>query len=473
MTDNLLLMTDSYKCTHWRQYPPRTQRVYSYFESRGGQFPATVFFGLQYYLKRYLSRPITAENIAEAKAFFTAHLGNAELFNEAGWNHILNVHGGYLPVSIKAVPEGSVIPTHNVLMTIENTDPELPWLTNYLETLLVQVWYGTTVATLSREMRKLILGYLERSGDPGLVAFKLHDFGFRGVSSVESAGVGGAGHLVNFMGTDTVAALTVARDYYGEPMAGFSIPAAEHSTITSWGKEYEDDAFRNMINQFGHGAPGLYAVVSDSYDIRAACSELWGRELKDAVLAAPNTLVVRPDSGVPHDVVMEVLTRLGEAFGTTQNNKGYKVLNKVRVIQGDGVDYKEVDRILMRMINNRWSADNIAFGMGGALLQKLNRDTQRFAFKCSAVQINDEWHHVRKSPADDTFKHSKAGRLSLFRYGSEFQTVADNVWRTPGQQDLLQEVFRNGKVLVDQTFADIRARAATVVPSDTPVFASV
>src|SRR3990167_8171362 len=162
------------------------------------------------------------------------------LFNKEGWMYIAEKHGGKLPVSICSVPEGCVIPTHNVLMTVENTDPECYWLTNYLETLLVQVWYGSTVATQSREIKKMILEFLEETGDPGL----------RGVSSVESAAIGGAAHLINFFGTDTVASIIVAQDYYNaSQMPGFSIPAAEHSTICSWGKDNEVEAMRNMLQQ--------------------------------------------------------------------------------------------------------------------------------------------------------------------------------------------------------------------------------
>ena len=335
--DNILLLTDSYKVTHYRPYPPATQTVYSYVESRGGDFGELVFFGLQYYLKKYLAgRVITQEKIDFADAFLARHFGNANLFNSAGWRHILERHEGRLPVSICAVPEGTVVPVHNVLMTIENTDPECFWLTNYLETLLVQVWYGSTVATQSRSMKQTLLRYLRETGDPELVDFKLHDFGFRGSTSVESAGMGGAAHLVNFKGTDTVAGLIVAHDYYGETMAGFSIPAAEHSTITAWGREHEVDAMRNMLRQFPNG---LVAVVSDSYDIFRACSEFWGNILKDTVLQREGTVVIRPDSGDPPTIVVRVLELLGQAFGTTTNDKGYQVLDPhVRIIQGDGID---------------------------------------------------------------------------------------------------------------------------------------
>ncbi|MEK7195218.1 MAG: nicotinamide phosphoribosyltransferase domain-containing protein, partial [Patescibacteria group bacterium] len=209
--------TDSYKVTHWRQYRPRTRTVYSFFESRGGAFPEVTFFGLQYILKRYLvGQVVTPENVAEANEDFALHFGNPDLCNQKGWDRILKKHGGRLPLIIRAVPEGANVPVKNVLMTVENTDPEVPWVTNYVETLLSQVWYPSTVASQSRQMRKLVLSYLKKTGDPSLIDFKVHDFGFRGSTSVESAGIGGAAHLVNFKGTDTFQAIRVARKYYGE-----------------------------------------------------------------------------------------------------------------------------------------------------------------------------------------------------------------------------------------------------------------
>ncbi|NOX56134.1 MAG: nicotinate phosphoribosyltransferase [Planctomycetes bacterium] len=454
--DNLLLLTDSYKITHYRQYPPGTEHVYSYFESRGGDYPEIVFFGLQYYLKKYLSGAVVSqEKIEFAQQFLARHFGNAHLFNRAGWEYILRQHGGRLPVRIKAVPEGTVVPPLNVLMTIENTDPRCYWLTNYLETLLVQVWYGSTVATQSREMKRTLLNYLRETGDPSLIDFKLHDFGFRGVSSVESAAVGGAAHLVNFKGTDTIAGLLLAHDYYGEPMAGFSIPAAEHSTITAWGRQREAEAMRNMLLQFPEG---WVSVVSDSFDIFRACSEIWGKQLKDLVLQREGTLVVRPDSGDPPTVVVKVLDLLGEAFGYARNAKGFKVLDPhVRVIQGDGVDRDMLPKILEAMKRAEWSADNIAFGSGGGLLQKLNRDTCKFAFKCAAITIAGKEQDVYKQPVTDPGKDSKAGRMALVRRDGRLVTVR----ATPqtAQEDILQEVFRDGRLLLETTFAEIRQRA--------------
>jgi nicotinamide phosphoribosyltransferase len=457
--ENLILLTDSYKVTHHRQYPPQTESVFSYFESRGGEFSSTVFFGLQYYLKKYLAgRVVQPEQIDEAEELFAQHFaGDKTLFNRAGWEHIVNKHDGRLPISIRAVPEGSAIPVSNVLMTIENTDPACYWLTNYLETLLVQVWYGSTVATQSREMKKTILDSLEETGSPELIDFKLHDFGFRGVSSVETAGVGGAAHLVNFRGTDTVAGLIVARDYYNCEMAGFSIPAAEHSTQTSWGADHEVDAMRNMLHQF---PTGLVAVVSDSYDIFNACRNLWGEELKADVLNRDGVLVVRPDSGDPPEIVCKVLETLDEAFGNETNDKGFKVLHpKVRVIQGDGIDRAMLSRILETTTAAEWSTDNIAFGSGGGLLQKLNRDTSKYAFKCSDITVNGQHRDVFKQPVTDSGKRSKAGRLTLVQRDGQFVSIREED-RRRNDDDQMVEVFRDGKILKEYTLDDIRKQAA-------------
>ncbi len=454
--NNIITMTDSYKVTHARQYPPGTSRVFSFFESRGGRYPEVVFFGLQYLIKKYLAGVVvTEEKIQEAKELFAAHFGNADLFNEAGWRHILEKHGGRLPLEIRAVPEGTKVPVSNALMTVVNTDPEVPWLTNYVETLLVQAWYPTTVATQSFFMKQTILRYLEETGTPADIGFKLHDFGYRGSTTDESAGIGGAAHLVNFLGTDTVAALLVARRYYGEAMAGFSIPASEHSTMTSWGKDKEVDAFRNMLERY---PTGPVAAVSDSFNVFEACRTLWGTILRDKVLARDGFLVIRPDSGDPLVVLPEILDILGERFGFETNAKGYKVLNpKVRLIQGDGIDYKSVETILEALKRAVWSADNIAFGSGGGLLQKVDRDVQKFAFKCSAVEVNGVWRNVLKDPITDPGKRSKAGQLALVRENGIYATVAEENRKG---DNLLVPVFRNGELLVDDAFAAIRARAA-------------
>jgi nicotinamide phosphoribosyltransferase len=455
VTRHIETRSDSYKYTHWKQYPKGTTKIWSYLESRGGKFDGTIFFGLQYLLKEFLAGAVvTREGIEKAAKYCKLHFGNEEYFNREGWEYILNKHGGKLPVRIKAVPEGTYVSTHNILMSIENTDPKCYWLTNFLETLLVQVWYPTTVATQSWHIKKLIGEFLEKTGDPAGLPFKLHDFGYRGVSSDESAMIGGMAHLVNFKGTDTFCALIAADEYYGcSSVAGYSIAAAEHSTITAWGEENEVEAYRNMLEQF---PSGLVAVVSDSYDIFNACKNLWGDALKDRVMQREGTLVVRPDSGDPVETVEKVLEILGEAFGYTVNDKGFKVLDPhVRVIQGDGVNYDSIKAILQNLMDKGWSADNLAFGMGGALLQKLDRDVMLFAMKCAESVINGKIVNVFKKPVGDAWKASKKGRQVLVKTESGFETKPYG----GSLQDELVTVFENGKIIKSYTFDEVCLRA--------------
>jgi nicotinamide phosphoribosyltransferase len=459
--NNLILNTDSYKASHFLQYPPGTEYVSSYIESRGGRYPQTLFFGLQAFLKRYLMSPITQSDIDEAEELIRAH---GLVFNQAGWRYILEQYGGYLPISIASVPEGRVIPNGNVLMQVVNTDPKVPWLTSYLETALLRaIWYPTTVATFSFQVRQLIKGYLEETADSidGL-AFKLHDFGARGASSQESTALGGLAHLVNFQGTDTVAALIAARRWYGADMAGFSIPAAEHSTITSWGEENEEAAYRNMLQQFA-GEGRLLAVVSDSYDLWHALDNLWGGSLREEVINSGGTLVIRPDSGDPVKVVIETIERLMNKFGARKNAKGYRVLpDYIRVIQGDGVNPDSIAEILASMKAKGLSTENIAFGMGGALLQKVNRDSQRFAMKASAICINGQWQDIYKDPVTDPGKRSKAGRLALIEEQGSLTTVRQE---EAADRNQLVEVFRNGELLQEWNFEQIRERALNLKKS--------
>lgn len=422
MFNNIMLNVDSYKVSMWKQYPPGTEYVYSYIESRGGKFDRTVFFGLQIFLKEYLSKPITKAQINEAAEFWTAH---GEPFNKQGWNYILKKHNGFLPVAIRAVPEGTVVPTHNVLLTIVNTDPECFWLTTWLETALLRaIWYPTTVATTSYVCKQAIKSAYVKSSDSdkSTIDFKLVDFGARGVSSMESSGIGGAAHLLSFKATDNMTGILYAKKYYGADMPGYSIPAAEHSTITSWERDHEVDAYRNMIQQFGK--PGsMFAVVSDSYDIYNAASNIWGNVLKEEVLSSGATLVVRPDSGDATKVPIEIVEALAEKFGYTTNSKGYKVLpDCIRVLQGDGIDVESLPRILDGLLAAGFAADNISFGMGGGLLQHVNRDTQRFAMKCSAICVNGEWRDVYKDPIGDSGKSSKRGRMILLKKNGTYST---------------------------------------------------
>ena len=475
MLDNILLLTDSYKTSHWKQYPEGTKVVYSYLESRGGKFDNTVFFGLQYFLEKYLAGVVvTQEKIDEAEEVIFAHMGPG-IFNKEGWQYILEKHGGRLPIAIKAVDEGLAVQTSNALMFMYNTDEEVPWLVNYLETLLLQLWYPITVATLSRECKKLIRDSMVRTGDyqnleemAGALDFKLHDFGFRGVSSVESAGLGGAAHLVNFKGTDTMAGIMMTKKYYSAGIAGFSIPASEHSTITSWGKENERDALKNMLIKY---PDGVVACVSDSYDIDACTKELWP-SLKEDIEKRNGTLVIRPDSGDIKMTLQVVLNNLWRAFGGRVTADGYKILNdKVRVIQGDGMNYDSLKDLLSYIEMIGFSVENLAFGMGGALLQGINRDTQKFAFKCCAIDVNGELRPVFKAPTEidengnkhASFKKSKAGLLYVMEENGVYTTGTYlNSADKPNIKDQLRTVFVNGHMVLPTTMDKVRQNAAVI-----------
>jgi nicotinamide phosphoribosyltransferase len=464
--ENLILLADAYKYAHHKFYYPGTTHIFSYLESRGGMFDETIFFGLQYFLKEYLQgQAFTQQDIDEAANFLPQVFGRDDVFDKSKFQYIVDKYDGRLPVKIKAVAEGTAIPVHNVLMTIENTDPECFWLTNFLETLLMQVWYPCTVATLSNQIRKVVTQYYNETATAGAEAgidFVLNDFGFRGVSSVESAKIGGAAHLLNFSGSDNLAGSGMAINYYNaKKVYGLSIPATEHSICTLLGEEGELEVFKHVLKAF---PTGIIACVSDSYNIFRACEEYWGEELKNEILSRDGTLVIRPDSGDPIMTLLKIFEILFNKFGFTVNEKGYQVLPKqVRVIQGDGVNFEEIKKIYSALKANGISAENLVLGMGGALLQKVDRDTQKFALKCSSAIINGKEVSVEKSPTEmdaqgnitQSFKKSKGGLLKLVKVDGAFKTVKKDEY--PDIADQLQTVFENGKLTNEMTFEQVKA----------------
>lgn len=441
---NLLLQTDSYKLTHHNLYPEGTEKVYSYFESRkGARFNHTVFFGLQAILKEHFFEPIEQWMIDQAAELAALHFGRDDVFNRAGWEYILHEHDGFLPLEIKAVPEGMPVPTGTPMMTVENTDPNCWWLTNYVETILTHVWYPSTVATLSRATKQMIARFRKSTSDTldGL-DFQLHDFGYRGATCEQAAGRGGAAHLINFKGSDTIAGMLYAQNYYGADLESlaFSVPATEHSIMTSLGAGGEAAM---ALRELKENPTGIVACVADSYDIYHFVKEYVGQTLKHLILNRDGVFVVRPDSITPQHPKPEletvwILNQLWQDFGGVFNNRGYRVLDPhVRVLWGDGIDTDGIEKILFEAASEGFSAENLVFGMGGGLLQKVNRDTQRFAFKCSAQQRDGKWYDIYKKPLDES-KLSKRGRFNDPR---------------------LETVYLNGLIKRWQTFDDIRERA--------------
>lgn len=480
--ENLILCSDAYKYSHHRFYGTEMTKMVSYLESRGGKFSETVFYGLQIILKRYLDGlAITREEIDEAYEYLgTKHgvFGRDDVFDRSKFDYIVDKYDGRLPISIKAVPEGTVVGTHNVLMTIESLDPECAWLTNFLETILLQVWYPITVATLSREVRKIVDEAFRNctSYDDNLRSFLidyvLNDFGFRGVSSVESAGIGGSAHLVNFRGSDTLmGSKYIVENYNTNTVYGQSIPATEHSIMTLRGEEGEVELMKRVLTLF---PTGIVACVSDSFNIFRACSDYWGGELKDLILSRPaepgNQLVIRPDSGHVINSLREIFKILFDKFGYTVNEKGYKVLPpQVRVIQGDGINLDSIGDIYKLLEEEKISPENLALGMGGKLLQAgIDRDTQNFATKACFAVLDGEEVEVVKSPTEmdangnitRSFKKSKKGLLKLVKNeDGTFRTVTSSEPDFNSVTDELVEVFRMGEIVKEWTFEEVREKA--------------
>lgn len=457
--DNPIFGADSYKVSHHLQYPPGTTYLKAYFESRGGKFEGTIFYGLQYIMKKYLTRKIKQEHIDEAQTLFQNHFGSEKIFNRAGWQYIVDKCGGQLPIRISAVPEGTFVPVKNVLFTVESTDEHVPWVVSYVETLLVQSWYPMTVATNSFMQKRIIKKGLEKTADNlKMLNYKLHDFGFRGVTSVEAAQLGGSAHLVNFNGTDTLAAIPFIKEYYGGcTVSPKSIPATEHSTMTTWTKDRELDCAKHVLERVTN-VP--LSMVSDSYNLWDFLDQLGTREdLKSLIRARTAPLVIRPDSGEPTEIVPKVLNKLAELFGSKVNTKGFKMLpDNIRMVQGDGISFDSMKDILKAVEDAGWSTENVTFGSGGALLQKVNRDTQKCAYKTCMAIVEGEKVDVFKDPITDPGKKSKTGDLTLVSENGFLSTIKKE-HKKDNQIEVLVPVFENGSLLKEYKFDDIRERA--------------
>lgn len=461
---NIIYTLDSYKDLHPDMLPEGTEYVHSYGEARkGSQYDSTVFFGLQYILIEWLQGVVvTKELIDEAEPLLVEHFKHSgDVWKRERWDYIANELGGKLPICIKAIREGTNIPVSNALFTIVNTDKNCAWLTNALETVIQQSWYPTTVATRSHFINNIIREYFDKTVDASnhwLIDYYLHDFGQRAATGMEAAMLGGMGNLVNGKGTDTKMGMVGAIKYYHAKIVGlgYSVPASEHSIATALGEEGEFVVARRLMKKF---YKGILSLVGDSYNIvnfvRMICTEL-----KDDVLARDGKLVIRPDSprfegDTAQDQILWIVKELDNAYGHTINSKGYKVLNpKVGVIYGDSLTEVDIRNSLELLKANGYSAEASVYGCGGYLMQRLNRDTQRFAIKSSAQCRNGEWVDVYKAPKDMS-KASKRGRLAVARYdGGEWVTLSKDLILE--HNDQLKTVFLNGELINPITFDEVR-----------------
>jgi nicotinamide phosphoribosyltransferase len=474
MKTNIIMMADSYKYSHWKQYPDNMVSMFDYAEARSNKvYPKTVFFGLQYYINEYLSKPITLNDIYEAKDFAEAH---GIPFNLDGWVYIKNKHNGFLPVEIRAVQEGLVVPTGNALFTIESTDPKVPWVAGFLETLLMKVWYPSNIATRSYYVKQMIAKYYKETVQDDSqegIEFAFHNFGDRGSSSVESAGIGGVAHLTQFLGTDNFDSLRYAKKYYNEDIAGFSIQATEHSSSTAWGKEYELDMIMNHIETNKNS--NIVAAVCDSYDYLKTVRAVTSGEFKEKIESDEYPVfVIRPDSGDPIEMVQSTLKIMEEnKVHFTINDKGYKVFSNYSIIWGDGIDMKVMEELLILLKNEGYAASNIAFGSGGWLMQQHDRDSQGWAVKCSSITVEYddpitkdgvagviyEERDVFKDPITAPNKKSKKGKLTLWYNHTEDKYFTDSVDFKTSEfpvTDMLNTVYKNGTSYKDISLEKVR-----------------
>ncbi len=472
MRINPLVQTDSYKISHSAMMPENMNLMFDYVEARkGGDFPEAVFFGLQMFIKDYLLTPFTQDDINNAEKMYSIHFGRDDVFDKEMFQYILNEYNGYFPVTIKAVPEGTVVPEGNVLCTFECPDPKCPTVVSFLEAKATSyIWYGTTVATNSYQMKKVIEEYGNITADNNNhVPFSLHDFGSRGCSP-NAQTVGGAAHLVNFMGSDTLEGVFAAQEYYGveDGLPGYSIPATEHSVMCSEGRDGEMKVAQRVFDRFA-GEGKMIAMVNDTYSTETHIKD-FSKIFKEKYLDTGVRWITRPDSGNPPEMVVKCLDILWNEFidYCSWNDKKYKVLpDFVRVIQGDGIDIGMLNEVLIAVEAAGYSTENVAFGSGGGLLQKVNRDTLRFAMKASYIEVDGIGREVYKQPdtqTGDYNKESKKGRLSLYKVletGTYFTTNPEKAFEEINEGetfvDMLELVYKDGKLIRDMTFDEVRA----------------
>jgi nicotinamide phosphoribosyltransferase len=480
MKTNPFLLTDYYKVGHVFQYPQNTTLVYSNLTPRNSRLQGVdemVFFGLQYFIKEYLVTYFN-ENffkqpkekvIADYKRRISTSIGDLPTYK-----HIEQLHElGYLPIEIKALPEGSVVPMKVPCITLVNTLPEFYWLTNFLETILSAItWQPCTSATIAFQYRKLLNRYAAETGMPAeFVQWQGHDFSFRGMSSYESALLSGMGHLLSFTGTDTIPAIDGLEYYYGadaeKELVGGSVAATEHSVMCSGSKDGELETFRRLITEVYPS--GIVSIVSDTWDLWKVCTE-YVTALKETILQRNGKVVIRPDSGDPVKIICGnpegktaaerkgVVELLWDVFGGTITDKGYKLLDPhIGAIYGDSINLERAEAIC-EGLKQKGFATQVVFGIGSFTYQYNTRDTFGLAMKATYVEVNGEGREIFKNPVtDDGTKKSATGLLQVVKENGHYK-LNDKVSWEEEKKGELQTVFKDGKLVKEYTLGEIRER---------------
>ncbi|MEM6802609.1 MAG: nicotinate phosphoribosyltransferase [Bacteroidota bacterium] len=478
---NPLTLTDGYKLDHRRQYPAQTELVYSNWtarKSRHDDIQEVVFFGLQYFIKRYLLEEFEQNFFSKPKQevldSYTRRVNNYLGENQVGIAHIAALHDlGYLPIRIKALPEGTAVPIRVPMFVLYNTLPEFFWLTNYFETLLsTTVWMPCTSATLAKKYREILDRYAaETSSTPGFVDWQGHDFSMRGMAGLEAAMMSAAGHLLSFTGTDTIPAIDFLEKYYKadsrEELIGGSIAATEHSVMSMGSNSGELQTFERLVKEVYPA--GMVSIVSDTWDLWKVLGEYLPR-LKEEILSREGKVVIRPDSGDPADILCGnpasekeierkgVIEALWDIFGGTLNEKGYKELDPhIGAIYGDSITLARAENICARLKAKGFASTNVVLGIGSFTYQYNTRDTFGFAMKATYGEVAGEGREIFKDPiTDNGTKKSAKGLLRVEEGAGRIKLKEQVSWEEEG--GAMQTVYENGKLLRDQTLAEIRAR---------------
>lgn len=502
---NPLLLTDGYKVDHRRQYPDNTTLVYSNWTPRKSRIEGineVVFFGLQYFIKKYVIEDFNTyffnKPKGEVVAKYARRINNYLGENQVGTAHIEALHDlGYIPMVFKALPEGSSVPIRVPMFTMYNTRPEFFWLTNYFETLVSNVvWLPCTSATIAKQYRKILDKYAaETSSAPEFVNWQAHDFSMRGIAGIEAALLSGAAHLLSFTGTDTIPAIDFLEEYYGadsdKNLIGGSVAATEHSVMCMGTNEGEIETFKRLICDVY--PKGIVSVVSDTWDLWKVLTDYLPK-LKEEILNRDGKLVIRPDSGDPADILCGVgshsdnpfnsfdeykqkngkgtkytdyteneykgvVELLWDTFGGTINEKGYKELDPhIGAIYGDSITLERTEEICYRLKQKGFASTNVVLGIGSFTYQYKTRDSMGFAMKATYGEVAGVGREIFKNPVtDDGTKKSAKGLLKVELVNGKYQ-LKDQVSWTEEKQGELKEVFRDGKLLINQTLKEIRDR---------------
>jgi len=479
---NPLLYTDGYKVDHRRQYPEQTSLVYSNWTPRKSRIDGineVVLFGLQYFIKKYMIEDFNQNFFTQPKAKiikrYERRITNFLGQNSVGTQHIEALHDlGYLPIVIKAIPEGTSVPVRVPMFTIYNTKPEFFWLTNYFETLLsTVVWLPCNSATIARSYRHILDLYAdETSSSTEFVDWQGHDFSMRGMAGLEAAMLSGAGHLLSFNGTDTIPSIDFLEQYYNansdNELIGGTVAATEHSVMCMGTTRGEEDTFRRLITEIY--PKGIVSIVSDTWDLWKVLTEYLPNQ-KDDVLSRDGKVVIRPDSGDPVKIICGdpkgntieaqkgVIQLLWECFGGTLNAKGYKELDPhIGAIYGDSITLDRAKQICEGLKKNGFASTNVVLGIGSFTYQYNTRDTFGFAMKATYGEVNGKGREIYKDPiTDDGTKTSAKGLIKIEMKDGVYALKDQVSWEEEAQGEL-RAVYRDGQLLVDDSLTDIRKR---------------